>query len=123
MPSVQRISPGTLKGWLQSPNPPVVVDVRDDDRIGGHVKGSIHAPSTNFLVHLPHLREQTLNKRRVVFYCQFSQQRGPACAHHYARKSADNEHNIFVLDGGFNNWAMNFGFDALTEGFASDLYV
>lgn len=123
MTLVETVSPATLRCWLQGPNPPVVVDVRDDDRIGGHVKGSIHAPSTKFLVYLPRLREQTHDKRRVVFYCQFSQQRGPSCARYFARDNADDEHNVFVLDGGFNNWAMNFGSDALTEGFAPDLYV
>ncbi len=52
-----------------------VVDVRDDDRIGGNIKGSHNAPSSQFYVHVHDLVEKTKDIPTVVFHCALSQVR------------------------------------------------
>jgi rhodanese-related sulfurtransferase len=65
----------------------VVVDVRDDDRAGGHIKGSINVPSNGFLMAVDELVRDTLKKEveTVVFHCALSQVRyvySAACYEH-----------------------------------------
>ncbi|KAB5577953.1 hypothetical protein GE09DRAFT_1214167 [Coniochaeta sp. 2T2.1] len=68
-------------------NPTIaVVDVRDDDRIGGHIKNSIHAPSNTLDAKMPTLVRQLADKKTVVFHCALSQQRGPSAAIKYVRE-------------------------------------
>lgn len=123
---VERINPATLLDWLSGSNPPAVVDVRDEDHIGGHVSNSIHVPSTTFINKLPALKQLIADKNRVVFYCQYSQQRGPSCAQYYKQTLSSQSQlnqNVYVLDGGFSNWATSFmGKDGHTENFIRDLY-
>lgn len=52
-----------------------VVDVRDDDREGGHIKGSHNAPSSDFLQKVDELVKLTKGVPIVVFHCALSQVR------------------------------------------------
>ena len=52
-----------------------VVDVRDDDRIGGHIKRSHNSPSSEFLVKVDELVKQTKDVPIVIFHCALSQVR------------------------------------------------
>jgi len=88
-----------------------IVDVRDDDYAGGHIKGAIHQSSKT----LPHggveeIREKTKDVPSVVFHCLLSQVRGPESARLYAASTAELRRNggrapidqeILVLRGGF----------------------
>lgn len=122
--SVERINPATLLEWLSGPNPPAVVDVRDEDHIGGHVSESIHVPSTVFANKLPKLQESLADKQKVVFYCQYSQQRGPSCAKYFKMHSNQGDQNVHVLEGGFTNWATSFmGDEGHTANLSKDLYA
>lgn len=119
---MERVEPKTLHDWLASPNAPVVVDVRDNDHIGGHVRNSINVPSHRFWREVDDLNEKLRDAEKVVFYCQFSQQRGPTCAQMYAR-SAPSSQRIYVLDGGFSGWVHEYGREAsFTAGLIPDLY-
>jgi len=62
------------------------VDVRDDDHIGGHIKHSIHAPSSTLDHKIPELVRKLKDKETVVFHCALSQQRGPSAALRYIRE-------------------------------------
>jgi len=53
----------------------VVVDVRDDDRAGGHIKDSINLPSQDFLMSVDQLVSDTKDVPLVVFHCSLSQVR------------------------------------------------
>lgn len=126
------ISAATLKSWLENPATAktlAVVDVRDEDYIGGHIKGAVNVPSTAFHISLPTLTDNltTQNKEKVVFHCMLSQQRGPSCASAYVRHIAGTPaaqtQEVYVLRNGFSGWAREYGKDSsVTEGFASDLY-
>ena len=119
---VERISPQTLREWLDSPQPPTVVDVRDDGYIGGHIKGCMHVPSAVFAAKVDDLRRQLDGKDRIVFHCQYSQQRGPSCARYFASDPATPK--TYVLSGGFSNWAHTFnGEEGHTEAYRPELYA
>jgi rhodanese-related sulfurtransferase len=103
-----------------------IVDVRDSDHIGGHIRSSINVPSTKFLSKMPKLEAALQNRQRVVFHCQLSQQRGPTCAAAYCKhlngKGLKNQ-EVYVLSGGFNEWARHYGPDKrYTESFRPELY-
>ncbi|CZT12584.1 probable Putative protein-tyrosin-phosphatase [Rhynchosporium agropyri] len=63
-----------------------IIDVRDDDHIGGHIKHSIHAPSQTLDIKMPELVRKLKDKETVVFHCALSQQRGPSAALKYIRE-------------------------------------
>ncbi|KAI3392928.1 hypothetical protein diail_4977 [Diaporthe ilicicola] len=63
-----------------------VIDVRDGDHIGGHIKGSRWVPSHQFEEWLPTLLRQLEDTRTVVFHCALSKQRGPSAALRYIRE-------------------------------------
>ncbi|KAG7287540.1 hypothetical protein NEMBOFW57_007052 [Staphylotrichum longicolle] len=124
-----------------------IIDVRDDDHIGGHIKGSQNVPSRTLDAMLPTLET-------VVFHCALSQQRGPAAALRYirerdrllaARKAVDKgdaageegkegkeigeesqpakTQKVYVLDRGFVGWQEVYGTDErLTEGYRKELW-
>lgn len=79
----------------------------------GHIRHSINIPAANFVPSLPSLSSSLCNTKRVVFHCQLSQSRGPACAMAYLRHISHIFPNqeIFILDGGFNEWARLYGRD------------
>ncbi|KAK4032287.1 Rhodanese-like domain-containing protein [Parachaetomium inaequale] len=114
-----------------------IIDVRDDDYIGGHIKGSLNVPSRTLDAMLPTLVRQLQDKQAVVFHCALSQQRGPAAALRYIRErertlagpagpeeEVGREQKVFVLDRGFVGWQEVYGADErLTEGYRKDLWV
>ncbi|EJD50542.1 Rhodanese-like protein, partial [Auricularia subglabra TFB-10046 SS5] len=85
-----------------------VVDVRDDDREGGHIKGSVHSPSYLFLDAVDKLVEEHKDASTVVFHCALSQQRGPKAARIYAEtlnaRYPDTKQEVVVLRGGFTDF-------------------
>ncbi|KAJ4300095.1 Cdc25 phosphatase Ibp1 [Collariella sp. IMI 366227] len=121
-----------------------IIDVRDDDYIGGHIKGAQNVPSRTLDAMLPTLVRQLRDKETVVFHCALSQQRGPAAALRYLRererviaavegsaegsgeegKQAPKEQKVFVLDQGFVGWQEVYGTDErLTEGYRKELWA
>ena len=104
-----------------------IIDVRDSDHIGGHIRGSTHIPSSQLDYKVPELVRTLKDKGVVVFHCALSQQRGPSAALRYIRErkrllamtakgavredSKDSnrevespEQKVLVLEGGFVNW-------------------
>ena len=56
------------------------------DHIGGHIRTSIHAPSSTLDYKIPELVRKLKDKETVVFHCALSQQRGPSAALRYIRE-------------------------------------
>ena len=133
------------------PSSLAIIDVRDDDHVGGHILGSTHVPSGSLDYKIPQLVRELKDKEKVVFHCALSQQRGPAAARRYiqhrnqerqkdleAKKFADTSSNlkdvsgvteaervqeIFILDGGFVKWQELYGTNKqLTEAYAEDVW-
>ncbi|KAL7092123.1 hypothetical protein ACP275_12G146000 [Erythranthe tilingii] len=106
--SITYITGSQLLSLKSRPNI-AIVDVRDDERSSdGHIAGSLHVASDNFLDKLPSLVEATKGKDTLVFHCALSQVRGPKCARRFADYLADADiggvKNIMVLERGYNGW-------------------
>lgn len=112
-----------------------IIDVRDSDHVGGHIKGSTWVPSSALDIRIPELLRLLKDKDKVVFHCALSQQRGPAAALRYARErerlsekggedsAAKKSQEVCVLVGGFNMWQAKYGEDErLTEGYVKDVW-
>lgn len=87
--TLQRISRERLSSILLNPSSSssiAIVDVRDDDYIGGHIHSSINIPSTSLDNKLPQVADDLAQKDIVVFHCSLSQQRGPGAALKYLRE-------------------------------------
>ncbi|KAL1592365.1 Cdc25 phosphatase Ibp1 [Paraconiothyrium brasiliense] len=63
-----------------------IIDVRDSDHIGGHIRGSTWIPSNELDYRTPELVRNLGDKEVVVFHCALSQQRGPSAALRYLRE-------------------------------------
>jgi rhodanese-related sulfurtransferase len=63
-----------------------IVDVRDSDHVGGHIKGSTWVPSSQLDYKTPELIRSLKDKEIVIFHCALSQQRGPSAALRYLRE-------------------------------------
>ncbi|KAK8080262.1 hypothetical protein PG997_008080 [Apiospora hydei] len=118
-----------------------VVDVRDDDYIGGHIQGSLNFPSRSLDAMMPTLLRKLEGKETVVFHCALSQQRGPSAALRYMRekeaaKDVDNKNKeteggetqqppqtVYILDRGFVGWQEKYGPDErLTEAYRKEIW-
>lgn len=86
--SLKRMSREELSALLLSPDSSqvAVIDVRDDDYVGGHIKSSTHIPSSSLDHQVPNIVRTMAGKEIVVFHCALSQQRGPAAALRYVRE-------------------------------------
>ncbi|KAL0930642.1 CDC25-like phosphatase YCH1 [Colletotrichum truncatum] len=142
--TLQRITADKLSTILlaeqAAANPSVaVVDVRDNDYIGGHIKGCINMPANTLDVMMPTLVRRLEGKKTVVFHCALSQQRGPSAALRYLRErdqilaskpadpskgtAAAEPQTVYVLDRGFVGWQEVYGEDErLTEGYSKELW-
>ncbi len=77
------LRPEEVASLLRDPNEKIiVVDVRDDDFVGGHIVGARNIPSDNFSDEdrVDSFLNDTQAYSRVIFHCMFSQVRGPKCA-------------------------------------------
>jgi rhodanese-related sulfurtransferase len=118
-----------------------VIDVRDSDHVGGHIRGSMWLPSNELDYKMPELLRTMKDKEVVVFHCALSQQRGPGAALRYLRererlregeegKGSDMEEGkkegrqkVLVLKGGFTEWQEKYGRDErLTEGWEKKVW-
>ncbi|KAF2138439.1 uncharacterized protein K452DRAFT_290581 [Aplosporella prunicola CBS 121167] len=94
--SLRRIDRDQLYGLLKTSStmltgssPQVaVIDVRDSDHVGGHIRHSRHVPSSTLDWATPELVRALRDVPTVVFHCALSQQRGPSAALRYLRERA-----------------------------------
>ncbi|KAJ5485106.1 Arsenate reductase [Penicillium diatomitis] len=131
--TLPRMSRDALSALLRSKTPAdklAIVDVRDSDHIGGHIKLSTWVPSSSLDVRLPELLRTLKDMDKVVFHCALSQQRGPSAALRYARErertlgeEESKKQEIYILEGGFVQWQEKYGDDEqLTEAYVADIW-
>lgn len=134
------VKPVTVRAWFRGGLPNglgkfAVVDVRDSDFVGGHIRGCYHFPAGNFHETLPDLQKKLYDNKidDVVFHCALSQVRGPSSTLKFLRSLNDVKDegaakyfetlNIWVLQGGFTSWQSEFGDDSeVTEGYNKELW-
>ncbi|KAK6416916.1 Cdc25 phosphatase Ibp1 [Oleoguttula sp. CCFEE 5521] len=108
----------------------MVIDVRDEDHVGGHVATSQRVPSKAHGSSISELVRTMQSKKTVVFHCTQSQHRGPTAALKYlkerekvygAGESGGRSQDVLVLEGGFGKWQEVYGMDKeLTEAYQND---
>ncbi|KAE8958760.1 hypothetical protein PR003_g13780 [Phytophthora rubi] len=80
------IQPSGLVEILRNPDTtskrPLIIDVRDTDYAGGHIRSAINIPEDNFMDDddVDALVEKYKDENAIVFHCMMSQVRGPSCA-------------------------------------------
>jgi Cdc25 family phosphatase len=132
MPKVEYLSRAELAEIIKLGKECIsIIDVRDEDFVGGHIKGAINSPSEDLedddeleaLVGKVCLGKRRNKCSKVVFHCMKSQERGPTCARRFANKlsllmdeeTEENSDNklptIFVLQGGFEEFAAAYSND------------
>ncbi|KAL4077555.1 Rhodanese-like domain-containing protein [Scleroderma citrinum] len=92
----------------------VVIDVRRNDRVGGHVRGSAQHPAQTFYDELPTFHKTFQEKKQVIFYCGSSNGRGPRCAkwyQDYLNEVGNTHSKAYILSGGIKEWKKRFGSD------------
>mmetsp|Transcript_5193 Transcript_5193/g.15277 ORF Transcript_5193/g.15277 Transcript_5193/m.15277 type:complete len:254 (-) Transcript_5193:281-1042(-) len=102
-----------------------VIDVRDNDFVGGHIRGARHYPSEDFEPWIKVLAEEFAKSRTIlVFHCMYSRVRGPRCASmlrkHLADYFPDWRCSVFVLAGGYDRWRVLFGGDPRADVYIAD---
>jgi len=107
-----------------------VVDVRDDDYAGGHIKNAINLPSRDFQMGVYNLVQKHADVKVVIFHCALSQIRGPKAARIYdeTRNSIglalDKPQEVYVLRDGFTGFQRKFKDDpALVEGWDEEVWA
>jgi Cdc25 family phosphatase len=150
--SLQHITRESLASDMKSnnsvlPSNTAIIDVRDSDHVGGHIKGSTWVPSSTLDYKTPELIRTLKDKDVVIFHCALSQQRGPSAALRYLREkerlgvgsvegvreegnvdmevgeAKPKEQKVLVLQGGFTMWQEKYGEDEmLTEGYKKDIW-
>ncbi|KAK5081728.1 Cdc25 phosphatase Ibp1 [Lithohypha guttulata] len=152
--SLKYIKPVDLANSLQdaeTSSKVAIIDVRDNDHVGGNIRGSQWVPINQLDARMPELLRTNQDRDRVVFHCMLSQQRGPKAALAYARarayqaekeakgqgKSSSTEEEktnvegngkvygqeVCVLEGGFGAWQSSYAEDeTLTADYVEDLW-
>ncbi|KAJ6032227.1 Rhodanese-like domain-containing protein [Penicillium herquei] len=131
--TLPRISRDALAALLKDGTTPAklaIIDVRDSDHVGGHLRSSTWVPSSSLDVRMPELIRTLKDTETVIFHCALSQQRGPSAALRYARErertlgaEESQKQDIRVLEGGFVQWQEKYGKDEkLTESYVEDIW-
>jgi rhodanese-related sulfurtransferase len=107
------------KEWREQKSTPsksawTIIDVRDDDFEGGHIKGCKNIPSNEFSEKVEKLVLDLQDAKSVLFHCSLSQARGPKAARIYKETREEfiqtgkienkQEQNVAVLREGFSNF-------------------
>jgi rhodanese-related sulfurtransferase len=101
------IAPSELAAALRSTEtpPPVVIDVRDVDFAGGHIRSAVNIPEYTFRddAAVDEIVERFRDARQIVFHCMLSQVRGPTCAKRFLSRlgSEETRPDVKVLVGGY----------------------
>jgi Cdc25 family phosphatase len=112
------ISADELVGLLtKSENHVLVIDVREQDREGGHIRKSVNCPAFAFGDHTCRDILQLAkiqSKKYIVFHCAYSQQRGPTCARYFMnyckahQELTDGSIDCFILERGMNGFKAQY---------------
>jgi Cdc25 family phosphatase len=113
------IAPLELHRLMEShARPLVIVDMRDEDRKIGHIRGSTNLPSKSLTdAQLENIYSAAPMGALVVFHCMFSQTRGPGAYVRFMKLMrrwtlADGgikQLEARVLRGGFRGWRRHVG--------------
>ncbi|KAJ1658125.1 Cdc25 phosphatase Ibp1 [Dispira simplex] len=116
------IEPEELAALLQDPTKKaqqdyLVIDVRSDDYLGGHIPNSINIPAGQFRDYTSYLVTNYAHLPLIVVHCALSQVRGPKTArilqealvsHSTAQGLTSVPTRVRVLRGGITHWIYHY---------------
>ncbi|KAL4095749.1 hypothetical protein PRIC1_009121 [Phytophthora ramorum] len=112
------IEPSALAEILRNPDlsakRPLIIDVRDSDYAGGHIRTAVNIPEENFMDDddVDALVDKYKDQDAIVFHCMMSQVRGPSCAKRFKSRmevvleEATHTPRILILHGGYERFGM-----------------
>ncbi|CAG8675069.1 7704_t:CDS:2 [Funneliformis caledonium] len=90
----------------------LIVDVRDDDYVGGNIPNCINKPSATIKDSLDSLISDYSQVPQIIFTCGLSKGRGPNSAKAYQdellSKNINPDQKIQVLSGGITEWQKHY---------------
>lgn len=93
---IKLLKPSKLRSWFRNGSSTgagtfAVVDVRESDYVGGHIKGCYHYPAGSFETSFGELQDKLVKNEinDVVFHCMLSQARGPKATLRFMRSLND----------------------------------
>ncbi|KAG1823750.1 S-adenosyl-L-methionine-dependent methyltransferase [Suillus subaureus] len=103
------LTSGEVANLLRDPDRSdyAIIDVRENDRDGGHVLRSIQWRADAFAGSLHKFYDEYGKTNKVIFYCGSSKGRGPRCAawyQDYLNGKGNTESKAYVLEGGYHGW-------------------
>ncbi|KAG1861334.1 S-adenosyl-L-methionine-dependent methyltransferase [Suillus subluteus] len=103
------LTSGEVASLLRDPDRSdyAIIDVRENDRVGGHVLGSIQWRADAFAGSLDKFYDEYGKTKQVIFYCGSSRGRGSRCAawyQDYLNGEGNTESKAYVLEGGYYGW-------------------
>lgn len=113
------LSRENLKNKLENNSNIVIIDVREDDHIGGHIKNSVHIPANKFHENIPQLLQLVKTTDEIILHCQESIKRSPRCAQLLYNIIGK---QIYILEGGFDQWVRNFWNTNLVEDYDDEYW-
>ncbi|KII93106.1 hypothetical protein PLICRDRAFT_49182 [Plicaturopsis crispa FD-325 SS-3] len=96
-----------------------VIDVRDDDFVGGNIINCTNSPAHEFHLNVNTLIQTLKDVPTVVFHCALSQVRGPKSARIFeevrnnVKPGLAAKQDVLVLQGGFTQFQAKFKDDPL----------
>ena len=121
------ISRSDLASMLRNETPGVsIIDVRDSDYIGGHIKGSQNVPTQTHDHKMPELIRTLRDQDTIIFHCSLSQCRKCSC---WTAGSAGGSRRrfcsyfSFIMTYALTVSRISYGQDEkLTEGYVKELW-
>lgn len=108
-----------LKSKIQKNSNIIVIDVREDDYIGGHIKNSVHISANKFHENITKVLQLVNTADEVILHCQESIKRSPRCAKILFNIIGK---QIYILEGGFDQWVRNFWNTDLVEDYDDEYW-
>ncbi|KAI8089189.1 Rhodanese-like domain-containing protein [Halteromyces radiatus] len=90
----------------------VIVDVRDQDFIGGNIPGALNIPANQIVDSATELVQKYSKVPEIYFHCALSQVRGPKSARIYKEylhlQGITTDQQVKVIRGGFEGWQQKY---------------
>ncbi|CAH0477186.1 unnamed protein product [Peronospora belbahrii] len=91
---------------------PVIIDVRDTDYAGGHIRSAVNIPEDHFMDDhdVDALVDKYKDEDLIVFHCMMSQVRGPSCAKRFKSRmeimlqDTAPKPRVLLLHGGYERF-------------------
>ena len=103
----------------------LILDVRDDDAVGGHIRNAHHFPDSTFASRIDEVVDLIKEKKptKIVTHCMESVMRGPRCARRLVEILApEDAAKVRVLKGGASLFIREYATTEWVQDFDDDYW-